>query len=327
MEENNQMFQNEEGNDSLQKAPEGSFEAENTVTEESHAFFEKPKDPMPQQTGTANAYSQPTGQDYTSGQQNQKSNPYGGQQPNDNPYEQQPSRLYGRTAYQNQQAANQNYSGQNQNQYNPYGGQNQYNSYGSGNQGQYQNPYGAPNQPYGNQNGYQNNYQNNYQNFYQNQPVHGKVSDIFCNVLLVVMPLAAFVSMLATNMVFKIMDGMSYDDFYSSYYSEVMRLAETPGYTMLSLLSNLLTILYIVFVVIDIVKIHKENYKITGLILFAIFLRPGYYIWRAHILGRDKKLPIIYTVAFSVLLLGEFIWIFARMYQIILNMLSTMPLY
>ena len=89
----------------------------------------------------------------------------------------------------------------------------------------------------------------------------------------------------------------------------------------LSLFSNLLNMLFLVCVIVDIVMIYRQNYKITGLILFAIFLRPGYYIWRAHILGRKKTFPIIYTVAYVLLLIAYWLYMFYQAFLLVMTML------
>lgn len=241
-------------------------------------------------------------------------------------YEQRPSQLYGRTAYQQQNQSNSNaYDCQNNSQYvnqNNYQNNNQY-----GNQNGYQN-----NNQYGNQNGYQNNNQYGNQNGYQNNnwyanqsmPSHGKISNVFCYILLVIMPLANVISILMYNMVFKLMEGLSYADFETEYMQKIFELSGEPSYLILSLLTYGLGIGYIVFVILDIIKIHKQHYKITGLILFAIFLKPGYYIWRAHILGEKKTIPVIYTIGYSSLVLGQAVFFIVRVMSISMKMVEGM---
>ena len=87
-----------------------------------------------------------------------------------------------------------------------------------------------------------------------------------------------------------------------------------------SVIAFALSIAMIVFLVLDIVKINKAGYKITGLILFAIFLRPGYYIWRAYILGRKKTFPIIYTVIYSLLVAGSVIYSVVGIFRMVFDM-------
>ena len=89
-------------------------------------------------------------------------------------------------------------------------------------------------------------------------------------------------------------------------------------------ISSLLSLATLIFFIVDIVMVHKGNYKITGLILFAIFLKAGYFIWRAHILGRKKVVPIIYTVAYVLLNIVSIIFIFAMAFSMIVNVSSYM---
>lgn len=103
-------------------------------------------------------------------------------------------------------------------------------------------------------------------------------------------------------MTFASMGNVSYSSVMDgSYMDQIAAVTASPGYTMLSILSNVLFIAYVIFIIIDIVGIHKAGYKITGLILFGIFLNYGYYIWRAYILGRKKTGPVVYTVCYSLL--------------------------
>lgn len=134
------------------------------------------------------------------------------------------------------------------------------------------------------------------------------MTDVFCYILLVLMPLRQILGMISSANVFKSVD-LSYSSIMNDSY---MAGVYTPGYMVMTILSYVLTIGFIVFIVLDIVKIYKQHYKITGLVLFAIFLTPGYYIWRAHILGRKKTFPVIYTVCYSLLVLGSVVY---TMYQ------------
>ena len=244
----------------------------------------------------------------TSAQQNDAAQQGSTTQQNNGQYEQRPSQLYGRTAYQQQNAQNQ----VNTQNANPYGNPNGY-------QNNYNNQYGNPN-------GYQNNYNNqyNYQNNYQKQPVHGKVSDIFCYFLLVIMPLSNVVSIVLYNMVFKLMEGLSYEAFYDEYMEKILELSTQPMYLTLSLLTYGLGIGFIVFAILDIVKVYRQNYKITGLILFAIFLKPGYFLWRAHVLGRKKTLPVLYTIGYCALILGQWIFFLVKVMNVSMAMVEGM---
>lgn len=199
---------------------------------------------------------------------------------------------------------------QNTNPYNQpnqsYGQQDQ--SYGQSNQSYGQPPYGQ--QPYMN---------NDY-----TQPPHGEVKDLFCIALLIVMPLRLIVGLISTVVTYSSMGNISYSSVMDgSYLNVVTAITASPGYTMLTILSRVLFIAYVIFIIIDIVGIRKAGYKITGLILFGIFLNYGYYIWRAYILGRKKTGPVVYTVCYSVLAVVNVIITVVYAMNFSLGMLGT----
>ncbi len=204
---------------------------------------------------------------------------------------------------------------------NPYGGQ----MYGNGQQnygaGQ-QNPYGQPNYGAGQQNPYeQPNYsgQNpygyqqygNWQGNLNPQMQQTPVTDVFCNILLGIFVVRLIISFVLVYQAYGVID-----DYYSVLSRSYLLELNGTGYQVLSAFSNLLTIAMIVFVVLDIVKVSKAHYKITGLILFALLLNPGYYLWRAHILGRKKTFPIVYTVIYGGGMLAYFCYIFYKAFVI-----------
>ena len=202
----------------------------------------------------------------------------------------------------------------NENERQAYGNQNQ--TYGDRQTYGDQQSYGG--QPgYGNPSGYNNPpvYYNN-GSFVRPEQQHGPVTDVFCYILLVIMPLRQILSIVTTSSMFRSMD-FSYDSIMNGTY---MNGLLNGSYMLLTILSYLLMAAFIVFVVLDIVKIYKQHYKITGLILFAIFLNPGYYIWRAHILHRKKTVPVIYTVLYSLLVLGSMVYTFMETFRMIMGM-------
>lgn len=170
--------------------------------------------------------------------------------------------------------------------------------------GQWNQSYGQPNdsngqwnQPYG-----QSNDSNGQWNQPYGQPVHGEVRDMFCIALLIVLPVRMFLSMILNVMTLLSMSGISYSDMAAgSYMNQIAVIAANPVYTVLSTLNNVLLLAYVIFVIMDIRTVRAANYKTTGLILFAIFLNYGYYIWRAYVLGRKKTVPIVYTVCYALL--------------------------
>lgn len=237
--------------------------------------------------GQQSSYTQPGQQDPAQGQYAGPNNSYTGpqnQSAGQGQYTGPQNQYTGQGQYPDQQA-----------QFNP-----QQNPYKAP-QGQYAQPvsgYGQPFNGYGNQ-----------------QPAHGPVKDIFCYFVLVLLPLRNILGFFSVNMMF---DHMTYHSMMSRGY--MVRVLEGP-YQLLSLISTALMIAYVIFVAFDISQIYKQNYKITGLILFAIFLTPGYYIWRAYILGRKKTVPIIYTIFISLMLFVYFAFI---MYTVFSMVFETM---
>lgn len=184
----------------------------------------------------------------------------------------------------------------------PYMGQQPYTQQ---QQGYGQQNYGQPRQPgYGYNNG-----------FRKQEPEHGPVTDVFCYLILVILPLNFILGMFQASGIFgslnytSILDN-SYMNYYFSSYNTVYMIG-----------SLLLSIAYIVFLVLDIVKINQQHYNITGLVLFAVFLTPGYFLWRSHILGRKKTFPIIYTVALVLLMITFLIFMFYQLFLMVSNMI------
>ena len=173
--------------------------------------------------------------------------------------------------------------------------------------------YNNGQQTYGNQQ--YNNGQQTYGNQQYNNGQQGPVSDIFCYLLLIVMPLREIISMVATSSVFQ---AMTYDSIMDGSYMNVMY---NGSYVIFSLLNYALLAAFIIFVVIDIVKINKQNYKILGLILFAIFLKPGYYVWRAHLLKRKMAFPIVYTVLYALLIMAEIGFVMMQAFSLVMNVM------
>ncbi len=182
----------------------------------------------------------------------------------------------------------------------PYGQQ----PYGQPSQPYGQQPYGQPNQPYGQQPYGQQPY---------GQQQYGKVRDIFCNIVLVLLPLRLILSMIYTTVSFSGIDNNGMMDFSAN-----------GAVGILVILSNLLFVGYIIFVILDIIEINKAKYKITGLVLFAILFNLGYYLWRAYILGRKKTIPVIYTVCYVCLNIVSVVVITYSFMDIFIRMMNTM---
>lgn len=197
----------------------------------------------------------------------------------------------------------QNYNQQsqyNQQQYNPsqqnYNQQSQYNQ-------QYNQQQYNPSQMY-NQQGYGNGapvYIDPQTGRAINKQKREPVSDVFYYFIMVLDMLGLIVSAIYIGTMFESMEGIM-----SSMYSGVgQRATMFTGVTIfLMILSMIIGIAIIVFVILDIVQVHKKGYPITGLILFAILFRIGYFIWRAYVTEKKKTGAIIYTVCYVLLSLS-----------------------
>ena len=160
--------------------------------------------------------------------------------------------------------------------------------------------YNYGHQTYGDQqyNGGQQTYGNPQysQNNWTPQEQHGPVSDIFCYLLLIVMPLREIISMVATSSVFQ---AMTYDSIMDGSYMNVMY---NGSYVIFSLLNYALLAAFIIFVVFD-------------------FLKPGYYVWRAHLLKRKMAFPIVYTVLYALLIMAEIGFVMMQAFSLVMNVM------
>ena len=195
------------------------------------------------------------------------------------------------------------------------------------NAGQQGNPY-QQNMQYGYNTQQQNAQygQNMYNQAYQNPPVYMNVNgampqpqkpvkDAFCNILLVLNPLLLLVGFMTMFGMVKTMTGSMMYGFYrtTSPYLVI--------YVSGIILMMLLGVAAIVFLILDIVRVHKSGAPITGLILFAIFLKPGYYVWRAHLLKRKMAFPIVYTVLYALLIMAEIGFVMMQAFSLVMNVM------
>lgn len=208
--------------------------------------------------------------------------------------EQRPSTKYGRTAYQQQMQEEQAAQGQPQ--------QNQY-QYWEGPQ----NPYQQNANQQSNERPYQQ-YQAQYE-----QPQYNAYS-VYEEVKPAVKNLYAYILMglvAATNVV-----NLIYNTIASRAYSmgetieeivdATLVIAQEPTMVVLTTISDFLFWGTVAFFVLDIIQLHRAGKKIGGAIAFAILLRPAYFIWRAHLLGQKKLVPIIYTIVVYLISFAQF---------------------
>lgn len=208
-------------------------------------------------------------------------------------YNPSPNDYYG----QNTQGYQQNeYYGQNAQNYQ----QNGY--YGQNAQGYQQNGY------YGQHQGYQQ------YGYYGQNIVQDTVKNFYNGILMILYPISFIISVIMVQQTFKMMD------FESLMTGNYLAITSTGWYSTLSGISSLLSLAMTVFFILDIAQIYKSRCNIVGLVLFAILCKPGYFLWRAHILRRPKTGAIAYTIFLGGLFLWYILWVF----QFTLQMVGTM---
>ena len=217
--------------------------------------------------------------------------------------EQRPSTKYGRTAYQQQLQEEQKEKEQEMVdredtvESSPY----------------QQNPY--------QQNPYEQYQQNPYQQYTSYTPYQEpkkEVKKVFANILMVIVAVAAVVNLITTYMV---LDAYYMGNSVEEVVQITLAIAEQPLYVVISTIADFLLMAAIALLILDIIQLSRAKMKITGAILFAIFLRPAYFIWRAHLLGQKKTAPIVYCVmVYVVKAIGFFMTMMAACEMVLRTM-------
>lgn len=196
---------------------------------------------------------------------------------------------------------------------NPYG------TYGNSQQTSY-NPssndyYGQNAQGY-QQNGYYGQHHQGYQQYgyYGQNIVQDTVKNFYHGILMILYPISFIISVIMVQQTFQMMD------FESLMTGNYLAITSTGWYSTLSSISSLLSLAMTVFFILDIAQIYKSRCNIVGLVLFAILCKPGYFLWRAHILRRPKTGAIAYTIFLGGLFLWYILWVF----QFTLQMVGSM---
>lgn len=206
--------------------------------------------------------------------------------------EQRPSMKYGRTAYQQQLKEEQEVQkmafqeasgGANQEQAEPYQSYQQ-------NQREYT-PYEEP------------------------KPPLRKTYAIVLMALIAVSGIIAFISNVMAA------EAYAMGDTLEEVIDAILVIASQPVYQILTTISDTVFFAMVGFFILDISQMKKAGKKTTGAILFAIFLRPAYFIWRAHLLGEKKTVPVIYA---TVIYLISAIEIYAVMRGALEMVMRTM---
>ena len=201
---------------------------------------------------------------------------------NEESFEQRPSTKYGRTAYQEQLRREQQENGTLSAKQEQFAGQSAYE------------------QLYTKQQSYAS---------YQEQKA--EVKNLYAYILMGLVVASAIV-----NYVVSMMTMEAFGQAQSIDINVVLDiLVASTEFTILSYVGDMIFWVSVVFFVLDIMAIQKSGKKIFGAILFAILLRPAYFIWRAHLLGRKKVVPILYTVCYYGFCIIEYIVIFMMAFE------------
>ncbi len=98
-------------------------------------------------------------------------------------------------------------------------------------------------------------------------------------------------------------------------------MLRNPAYLACYMGSLLLAFAVLVLSIIDMIQVNKVTGKFVGLLLFCLFCRPGYIIWREHILGQKKTLGIVNIVIWVLYFILAFGMIFSWMVKLIAGMM------
>ncbi len=207
----------------------------------------------------------------------------------------------------------QNYAqntGYNNGQYQNYGQNTAYNynysqNTGYGN-GSYYNPnYGQP--PYANPQA----------PWQQAAFVREPVSNVFYYILMALTAVSTVVSIVfamkllndtMSSLNFNSVAGQDFLSIYSAMMADITASAPSVLYTLFTYMARFAIL---ALSITDIVIVHKKGYPIVGLILFTIFCKPGYFLWRAYTVKQKKLIPVLFTVFYVLAYVVYFIWCFS----------------
>lgn len=209
-------------------------------------------------------------------------------------------------------------TGYNNGQYGTYGqnaGYNngQYNGYNPNSGGQYYggNPYANPQAAH-----------------QQAQTAAQPVSNIFCYILMVITAISTIATIaVVISMLQSLFDGSITSSFdpgalseegYASMYALLLDImANTPAYSIYSVFNSVFRFGIIIVSIIDIVQVRQKGYPILGMVLFTIFFKPGYFIWRAHATKQKQLVPVLFTIFYVFLYVVYFVWCFSLAFRYI----------
>ena len=145
-----------------------------------------------------------------------------------------------------------------------------------------------------------------------------EVKKVFARVLMVVILLTQVLGIVFNTIASR---AYSMGDTVEEIINALMLITQEPSMVILSVISDVLFWMTVAFMILDIIQLRNAGKKITGAILFAIFLRPAYFIWRAHLLEEKKVIPIIYAVVTYIIFITQYaVILFASMDMVMRTM-------
>lgn len=207
-------------------------------------------------------------------------------------------------------------AGYNNGQYQNYGQNTAYN-YNNGQQYNYGQNAGYGNGSYYNPNYGQPPYANPQAPWQQAAPVREPVTNIFYYILMGLTAVSTIVSIVfAMKLLNDAIYSLDYNSFasgdfftiYSAMMADVTASASSVLYTLFTYMSKFAIL---ALSITDIVLVHKKGYPIVGMILFTIFCKPGYFLWRAHTVKQKKLIPVLFTVFYVLAYVVYFFWCFS----------------
>ena len=204
----------------------------------------------------------------------------------------------------------------NNGQFQNYGQNTAYN-YNNGQQYNYSQNTGYGNGSYYNPNYGQPPYANPQAPWQQAAFVREPVSNVFYYILMALTAVSTVVSIVfamkllndtMSSLNFNSVAGQDFLSIYSAMMADITASAPSVLYTLFTYMARFAIL---ALSITDIVIVHKKGYPIVGLILFTIFCKPGYFLWRAYTVKQKKLIPVLFTVFYVLAYVVYFIWCFS----------------
>lgn len=143
-----------------------------------------------------------------------------------------------------------------------------------------------------------------------------EVKQVVAYILMALVAVSAVVGLVYNGLLSRV---YSMGDTLEEIVDVTVAVSQEPVMMILSTVTDILFWAIVVCIVFDIFQLRKAGKNITGAILFAIFLRPAYFIWRAHLLAQKKLVPIIYAIAVYVILAAQVVVLLAASTEMVMR--------